>query len=153
MRSIPCALLVVALVAAGCGDGGRLTPREFRREASRICRQGNARAQRVDVPPLRDAAAAAREIRRVVATQRSSLRELRDLRPPKDDAMTVEMWLAVVDQLLDEADAVKDALHAHDIVRAREAAGRAAVLDDRARTLASHFGIAPCRVSAESLGA
>lgn len=152
VRLLACILVPVAVVATGCGGGGRLTAQEFRHEASEICREGNSRVRRVHVPRLENVAGASRGIARVVEKQRESLSALRDLEGPKKDAMVIEKWLVVVDQLLDEADTVREALHANEALQARDIAARALVLDERARVLAEEYGVEPCRVRATALG-
>jgi hypothetical protein len=152
VRSFACLLAAVAVLVCACGGEGPLTKREYRHEASAICRRGNARVQRIEVAPLVEGRSAAKGISRVVDTQRESLSDLRDIKPPKNDVVTIERWLAVVDQLLDEADAVRAALLSSDQPRAHETAGRALVLDQRAGVLARRYGIHPCRVRRASLG-
>jgi uncharacterized protein YbcC (UPF0753/DUF2309 family) len=145
-------LLGAVLLLAGCGGNGPLTAREFRRDASRICRLGNARVERVRVAPLEDGIAAAHGLELVVAAHRQTLQDLRSLDAPKRDELVIEKWLAVVDQLLDQVDQARVALEAEDEARAEAGVRRALLLDDRARELAHDFGITPCRVRAKSLG-
>lgn len=145
-------MIGVVLLTAACGGDGPLTAREFRRDASRICRRGNARVQRVQVASIDDGVSAARGLQRVVDLERALVRTLRTLDPPKRDAMAVEKWLAVIDQLVDQAEQAQAAVEAGDAARARVSAGRALLLDERARALADRYGITPCRVRARALG-
>jgi len=135
----------VALTA--CGGGDRLAHADFMREASRICRHGNARTSRVSVPPLTsDPAGASRALTRIATIGRATLADLRGLRPPKADGPAIDSWLAVIDQMLDETELARDALRERQPIAALEAIARATVLDGRARDLARQAGVHPCRL-------
>jgi hypothetical protein len=143
---------LLAIAASGvalsaCGGGGRLAKVDFMREASRICRNGNAEAARIQVPPpSSDPAGASRALTRIATIGRATLADLRGLRPPKADGPAIDSWLAVIDQMLDETELARDALRERQPIAALEAIARATLLDGRARVLAQAAGIHPCRL-------
>lgn len=138
------AVLVAGLVLwAGCGHPP-VTRVEFGREASRVCRHSNARARQISASTSGHDAS-----KRRVDVQRAALADLRDLEPPRADRGDVEKWLAVVDQMLDEAERAQSALASGDPVVAASASERAAALDGRARQLGQALGVRePCRMPA-----
>jgi hypothetical protein len=140
-------VLLVAVLLAACGGGEQLTRREFAREASRICRDANARLARVDVPPFTDHRAAAHALERTSEHARDAIRELHDLRGHTAETTGVGAWLAILDQATDELDLTAAALHAGNERGAIEAAGRAEALDRRGRELGRAYDVSPCRLT------
>lgn len=144
------AVVAVALVAAalgGCGGGERLGPRAYAEHASEICRAATRHAHRVEVPAFTRPARAADAIDALVEEQRSTLSELRDLKPQKERVGAINQWLALLDQMLDEADLVVEQLRATDPTAASESAIRVTALEERGAELARKHGITPCRLA------
>ena len=137
-------VLVVALAGASCG-GDRLSPKGFAHQATEICRRVSRAAAGTDLPPLTERQAAARAIERLVAKDRDALRDLRDLDPPTPATDRVAPWLAVIDQMLDEADLVVRALRQGDAAAATGAAARADTLAGRVHALGAANGVGGCR--------
>lgn len=141
------AIAAASVALAACGGGERLGRAEFTREASRICRHGNARVARVQVPsPPGDPTGASRALTRIATIGRATLADLRNLRPPKAEGPAIDSWLAVIDQMLDETELARDALRERQPIAALDAIARATVLDGRARELARAAEIHPCRL-------
>jgi hypothetical protein len=139
----------VLVLMGGCGVGkGRLSAREYVKESSAVCSRANREVSRVHVPELGDAARARRATARVVAIHRASIGSLRDLRPPKDYEHMVRVWIALVDQALDELDQMDQALRDGDATGAISYASNATALDQRSQRIAREYGITPCRVPA-----
>ena len=141
---------IAAIVAAtslcgACGGDGPLSHHAHAREASQICRRLSAHADDTVLPDFDRPRDAARAIEQEVERQRGVLAELRDLEPPKVETTAVVRWLALIDQLLDEAELMVDQLRGDDPARALETAARLAALDARGRMLAREQDIHPCR--------
>jgi hypothetical protein len=137
----------VLVLMGGCGVGkGRLSAREYVKESSAVCTRANRAVSRVHVPDLGHAARARRATARVVEIHRASIGSLRDLRPPKDYEHTVKVWIALVDQALDELDEMRQALRDGDSSGAVSYANKAIALDQRSQRIAREHGITPCRV-------
>lgn len=140
-KLIEVGLVGVITLACGCGGGGaRLTVREYVSKTSAVCAQGNREIGRVELSNVR------RTMGRVVVIHRRSVDELRGLRPPKRFEGRAEAWVALVDQMLDEIDAMRAAMHDGDRQAVSAYAEKAAVLDRRSRLVAREHGITPCRV-------
>jgi hypothetical protein len=139
----------VLALTAGCGGGGaRLSAHEYVKASSAVCARANRAIDRVHVPDLERTADARRATGQVVAIHRASVESLRDLRPPKDYEHTAKIWIALVDQALDELDEMRHALRAGDRRTAISYAHKATVLDARSQTIAREHNITPCRVPA-----
>jgi hypothetical protein len=139
------ALLVVVAVAAACGGGPR-NRADFVHDASRICRKANALFARVDVEPPTERRAQ-RALTEVVEIGGEALGDLRRVKPPKAAQSSVDAWLGLLEQALDEVKYATALLQAHDVTRAVSAIARADVLTARATRVATDVGIGhACRV-------
>jgi hypothetical protein len=112
--------VAILVFAVGCSHDP-VTRVEFGRAASRVCAHANGRHR--------------------ITAQRSALADLRDLEAPKAERSEVEKWLAVVDQMLDEAELAEASTDGGDSFTAAEASQRATELDGRAVTLAHRLGV------------
>jgi hypothetical protein len=140
-------LVGVLTLATGCGGGGaRLSAHEYVKASSAVCARANRAVDRVHVPDLGSSENARRAMGRVVAIHRASVDSLRDLRPPKDYEHTAKVWIALVDQALDELDGMRGALRAGDRRMAISYANKATTLDERSQAIAREHNITPCRV-------
>jgi hypothetical protein len=141
-------VLVGALaLAGGCGGGnGRLSAREYVSESSAVCAHANRAIARITGPHLELAVQVSSPTGRVVAVHRQSVDSLRRLRPPKDYEGTSKVWIALVDQSIDELEAMRTSLRARDQNAAFEYAQKASVLDARSREIARKQGITPCKL-------
>ena len=141
------ALLALAVLAAlpACG-GGPLTRHEFAREASEICRRGNARVARIAIPSFTEPRQAVAALTHLVKVERVTLSALRGLEPPKSETADIDAWLALLDQMLDEVTLTSNALRRGDAFSALDAAARAMTLDGHGRGLARALGVGPCRL-------
>ena len=61
---------------------------------------------RIEIPPLDTERGAARAMAGVVVVQRDTIDELRGVRPPDELAGTVQKWIALLDQSIDELELV-----------------------------------------------
>jgi hypothetical protein len=131
-------------LCGACGGGGQLSHHAHAREASELCRRQTRHAHATHLPSLDRPHDAARAIERAVERQRVVLEELQDLDPPKVERSAIVRWLALIDQLLDEADLMVIQLRAGDASEASETATRVAALDARGSELARGNDITPC---------
>jgi hypothetical protein len=137
----------VLTLAGGCGGGsGRLSAREYVSETSAVCAHANRAIARITGPHLELAVEVSSTTGRIVAIHRDSVDSLRRLRPPKDYEGMAKLWIALVDQSVDELDAMRTSLRAGDSNAAFEYAQKASVLDARSREIARKQGITPCKV-------
>jgi hypothetical protein len=141
---------VIALVLTGsCGGGNaRLSARAYVTETSAVCVRANRAVARVARPGFDQTVRLASATARVIAIHRDSLDSLRALRPPKDYEDTAKLWIALVDQSVDELDAMRVAIQAGDESTAISYAQKADELDARSREIAREHGITPCKIPA-----
>ena len=141
------ALTGALVLAGGCGGGNaRLSAREYVHETSAVCAHANRTIARITSPDFNLAIHLSSTTARVVAIHRESLDALRDLRPPKEYEGTAEVWIALVDQSIDELDAMRTAMRDGDRPAALAYAQKASLLDARSRMIAREQGITPCKV-------
>jgi hypothetical protein len=140
-------LVGVAALTAACGPGGaRLSEREYIDASSAVCARSNRTVARIDVPKSNHSTRVQYVAQRVVEIHRASLQTLRALRPPKTYESIARLWTALVDQSLDELEAVLSALRHDDHNAAAVYAENAALLADRASAVAREHGITACTV-------
>jgi len=145
-RAVALALVVFSLGAAACGsDGGQLSAREFTRRAAATCARADRRVSAVALPPL-GRKGTARAMTRVIDIERDALGELHELQPPKALAAAVDEWLATVDQLVVEAEFLRESLRHGDRNLAQSIAIRAARLSLRSQVLATQIRVTGCTV-------
>jgi hypothetical protein len=141
-----CCGLVLAVAVAGCGGGSRrLSAPDYAREASALCRRANRAVARVEVPPLTATRDAGRAMARIVGVQRDTIEALRDVRPPEALADTVQRWIALLDQAMDELELMGSHLHAGRTELAVDYGAKATTLLDRAREVAAPLDVTSCR--------
>ncbi len=138
-----CGLIVWG--GAACGGGaGRLSAREYTRQASGICEDANRAVRRVVIPPLAESRASARAMRRIIVIQRESIDGLRGLRPPEQLGSLSQRWVALLDQGTDELEAMRVELAGGRVRQATGYAGEASTLLERAKVLVASRGMTSC---------
>lgn len=138
-----CAL---ALVVWGCGGTNRrLSAPDYARQASEVCRRGNRAVERIDVPPLTEERDASRAVARIVMVQRAAIDDLRSVRPPTSLADTVQRWIALLDQGVDELDHMSMRLRVGRTGEALDYGAKATTLLDRAQEVAAPLRVTSCR--------
>jgi hypothetical protein len=136
----------LVMVVVGCGGGNdRLSARDYAREASALCRRGNRAVARVEMPPLGATTDASRAMARIVVVQRDTIEELRDLRPPEHLTVTVQKWVALLDQGADELELMAVRLRVGRNEEALAYGAKATTLLDRAREVVAPLRVASCR--------
>lgn len=136
----------LVMVVVGCGGGNdRLSARDYAREASALCRRGNGVVARVEIPPLGATTDASRAMARIVVVQRDTIDELRDLRPPEHLTVTVQKWIALLDQGADELELMTVRLRIGRNEEALAYGAKATTLLDRAREVVAPLRVTSCR--------
>jgi len=134
------------LLVAGCGGGNeRLSASGYVRSASAVCARSNRAVVRIAVPPFDAARDASRSLVQVVAVQRTSIDDLRALRPPERFTGMVQRWTALLDQAVDELEEMGEQLRAGQGDLAVEFGAKATTLFDRARELVAPQHMTSCR--------
>ncbi|HEX2738115.1 MAG TPA: hypothetical protein VHP57_08270, partial [Acidimicrobiia bacterium] len=135
----------IALLAACSGGGsGRLSKPEYVRRAEAICRRLNKKAGAVPEPDQHEPTSQAKAIGEIAKIQRAGVDELRRLRPPEADQATIDKWLGLVDQTIDQLQAVRAALKAGDGVTITRADDKGRALSAQADKIARGYGLDQC---------
>lgn len=143
MRRGLLALLLVLALASGCGSGEkRLSREEFAQRADAVCRRTNRLTQPATTPTTMPGLA--RLAQRSVPPLDRARRELRTLRPPKDEEQTVRAWLRQLGLLRASAVRIRDRARANDAKGVQTAAVAAQRVNDRFHALASRLGMQVC---------
>jgi len=145
-----CCGLVIVMAVAGCGGGNeRLTARDYAHRASELCRHGNRAVARIGVPRFTSTAdgtpEGARAMTRIVVVQRDTIDDLRELRPPEHLAVTVQKWVALLDQGADELELMAVRLRVGRNEEALAYGAKAMTLLDRAREVVAPLRVTSCR--------
>ncbi len=145
-----CGLL--ALLATGCGgDGGPLSIHDYAHQSRAICKQAERRAGEVSNPAPGNFHASARAAAKIVVIRRRALADLRALHAPDRLVDAVPGWIALLDQALDELDAMVVELGRGNNARADDQWQKAVVLTDRARVLAPPLRLSLCAFDVQAL--
>lgn len=141
---------IALLAACGGGSSSRLSKPEYVRRAEAICRRLNKKAGAVPAPDQREPTSQAKAIGEIAKIQRAGVDELRRLAPPEADQATIDKWLGLVDQAIDQLQAVRAALKAGDSVTITRANDKGQALSDQADKIARGYGLDQCSAT-ESL--
>ena len=82
---------------------------------------------------------------RIVVVQRATIEELRELRPPEHLAVTVQKWIALLDQGADELELMAVRLRVGRNEEALAYGAKAVTLLDRAREVVAPLRVTSCR--------
>lgn len=139
-----CCGVVMVIVACSAGND-RLSASAYARHASALCRRGNQAVVLVELPPLTSGRGAAGAVGRVVELQRRTIDRLRDLRPPERLTVTLQKWIALLDQGTDELELMARRLRAGARDEALGYGAKATRLLDRAAELVAPLRVTSCR--------
>ena len=149
-RKVVITLIVLVLFASACGSGdGPLSASEFARRATSTCARAERRAAEIELPPLDDRGSAA-ALGRLIDIEDGAVRDLRALRPPRRLEARVDEWLATIDQLVVEAEFLRESLRHGEHTVADAIAVRAARLSLRSQVLAARIGVRGCTMPTPS---
>lgn len=133
--------MVATTLLASCGSS-RLSHDEFVDRANDVCSRYEAAVKKLDAPKTLVAIEA--YANRVLRRYRSALGELRALDPPKDDAPSVEAWLAADRRIAADLEALEAAATSRQIPRVQEIVLRTRADDVRSNRIARRLGLAVC---------
>jgi hypothetical protein len=137
------ALLVVAVVFAGCGGGDdRLSRDEYASKADTICAKYQRRTEGARSARTTDALARAAD--RTLAAFEDATRELEKLNPPESEEELVRRWFAQLDVLKQDVERIRDRARAGDLQGVRELAPLGLEHNRRANQLAARLGMRVC---------
>lgn len=141
---------LIAALAAWCvslaaysGSSVGMSKVDYIRRAGAVCRVASDSARNVKADSS-SADAVAATIGKLVTIERSAVRQIRALRPPRGDEHTLGQWLGLVDQTLDQLDVSRRAAAAGDAQGAAAANARSADLQQQADAVAVRYGITAC---------
>lgn len=137
-------LSVLLPLAAGCGSDGekRLSRDEYAKRADAVCRRTNQLTR----PPatVSSMPALARFAERTLRPLDRAIRDLRALRPPKDEEATARTWLRELSLLRRDVVRIRDGARRNDARSVRTVADAAATRNERFHTLATQLGMRVC---------
>jgi hypothetical protein len=137
-------VLVLAVCASACGsDGGPLSAATFTRRATAMCAHADRRAAAVEIPAL-DAHGTAGALTTIISIEQRAIHDLHALRPPRSLEARVDEWLATLDQLVVEAEFLRESIRTGERQIADAIAVRAARLSLRSQVLAGRVGVSGC---------
>jgi hypothetical protein len=135
---------VLAVVAAGCGDGGRgLSRVAYTQSAESVCTDLDKKGAALSQPSTMEEFAPF--ARKSAALLRDALTELRALEIPGDLAETHTRWLDALDEVRMKLEALARAAEARDEQTATRLAGELDAAQARADDVARELGLRACR--------
>ena len=147
MRRALLLLLATTTLLAGCGGGGgsndgALTRDEYAAKADAVCgkykKQTDALARPANLSDLADVADD------VIPILENARDELRDLKPPADEASTADAWLDQFDVIIDDVEKIRDKAKDNDQAGVQALAQPALEHNNRANQLATQLGMKVC---------
>lgn len=135
-------MLAIVLVAACGGGGKRLTREDYAKKADAVCSKYNQQTKDLSaVSSLSELAAAADKLMPILD---HALTDLRKLKPPTEEQMTADQWLASIDKLRADLREIRDRAKSNDMQAVQSFGPKA--LRDNARTnqLARQLGMSVC---------
>jgi len=136
-------LLLALVLAAGCGGGGnkRLTRAQYAAKADAICGKFNQQTKNLKASSMSELVAAVDKTRPVLS---SALNELHSLKPPTNEQATADQWLAQVEKLRTDLDAIRAKASANDPLGVQSTATKAQRDDGKSNQLATQLGMKIC---------
>jgi len=141
MRRFALAFAVAAL-AAGCGGSGRLSKAEYVKRADAICTKYNAKLKALSRPTSISGLPA--YVDEALPLARKGDRELRALKPPKDEEQTAKEWLDQNDSVVGSMERLRNAAKKGDRAGIQTALNEASSANQSANQLARRLGLRVC---------
>ena len=144
MRPALTALSVLLAFAVGCGSSGekRLSQEEYARRADAVCRRYNESTRALGSP--QSMPALAKVAARSLPLLDRAIRDLRALKPPKDEDATARTWLRQLSLLRGDVVRIRDRARANDANGVREVLPAATKRNERFAELATQLGMTVC---------
>ena len=136
-------VLLTILLVSGCGGGSgkRLSKQEYASKADAICTRGSQRTKGLQESNLQQIAAATDQVAGILG---DAIRDLRKLKPPKDEQPLADEWLSQVEKLKTDIEDLRDKAKANDRAGLAKVAVKAQQDDRRANQLATQLGMSVC---------
>ena len=131
---------VVSLLAV-CGSS-RLSHGDYVKRANAICADYDTTVKKLAKP--RSVTEIEKYARRVLVQYREALAKLEALKPPKDDQVTVDQWLATDRRIAKDVEAIASAAKARRIPAVQTATQRASLDNTASDRLAKELGLSSC---------
>lgn len=134
---------LAALVAAGCGGGGRLTREGYAGKANAVCADFNAKVKAAGGPGT-SLDSLADYADKVIPIFEDGLADLKKLKPPKGEQNVVDEWLTSGDEQLDLIRGIRDAARDGDQAEVQRLGAQAEANDRKSDQLAETLGAKTC---------
>lgn len=133
---------VLALAACGGGGGTRLSRDAYIEKADAVCTKVAAQQKALGAPATLDEIPP--YVDKAIPILDAGVKELRDLRPPKEMEDGIDQWLKTTDETRDVLKRLKQAAANGDAVAARTAGVEGTKVDDRRDAIARRIGLTAC---------
>ena len=131
----------VASLLAGCGSS-RLSHGDYVKRANAICAAYDAKVKKLAKP--RSVTEIEKYAQSVLVQYRDALAKLEALKPPKDDQVIVDQWLATDRRIAKDVEAILSAARARRIPAVQTATQRASLDNTASDRLAKELGLGSC---------
>jgi hypothetical protein len=136
-------LVVVVILAAGCGSGSkRLSREEYSKQADAVCAKYNAKIKALGQPG--SIRALPGYVDKALPIARKGTDELRGLKPPKDEEKTAKEWLDQNDSVVGAMERLRDAAKHADRTGVQAALTDASSANRAANGFARQLGLRVC---------
>jgi hypothetical protein len=143
-RALVLAAAALALVAAGCGGGGKAVSRDtYTRSAESVCASLDEKGSAISQPST--IAELAPFARKSAALLRDAVKELRTLEPPDELAEANTRWLDALDEVRIKLEDLARAAEARNEQTVTRLAGELDAAQARANDAARELGLRACR--------
>ena len=141
-RAFPLLLVVVLLAACG-GDGGKpLTREQYAAKADAIC--GKYKKQTDALPRPANLADLGKVADQVIPILEGARSDLRKLKPPADEEATANAWLDQFDVIIGDVEKIRDKASDNDAAAVQALAEPALQHNQQANKLARQLGMTVC---------
>lgn len=140
-------LLLAIVLVAGCGGGGgeRLSKEEYASKADAICAKYNKQTKALQNPS--NLSELAKVSDKTLPILDNALKDLRKLKPPEEEQVTVDQWLAQVENLKGDLTEIRDKAKENDMEGVQAVVPRAEQHNNRSNQLATQLGMKVCNSS------
>lgn len=138
-------VISLALVAAGCGGGGKkgyaLTKAEYASALSKICADFNAKQKSIAINSIEDLAAKGDEL---TSSFQDAIDKAKALQAPDEIKDTAKAFIDNGQKQVDLAKDVVEAAKAKDEAKVNEIGAKGSALDKESKDLANQLGATEC---------
>lgn len=143
MRSFAASALLLAVLVAGCGGGGKALSRaDYAKQADQICSTYNAKLNAIPQP--KSQAEVGAFVAKAVPLVSDATDRLAELRPPQDEQSVASAWNRANSDIVRALERLRDAAKAKDNAKMQTALADGNKANSRANTLAKTLGMNTC---------